>query len=357
MQYSLGIQQQLDKNTVLTVSYVGNEGRHLFTQIDVNPAVSQVCPCSDAANPNAATLPAGTRYFPVPTKGTVRLNKNFSTLGYGPTGGTSHYSGLQTSLVRQLSRGIQFQVNYTWSKALDYSSLLNGNEAQNGTSLVENPYNIRADYGPAAYDIRHVGNANVIYVLPSRKGNLLLSGWQTTLLAQLRTGSPYNVVAGFDRGNTGDSNDLQRLNIVGNPNLGGPVAANPNCAAPVQVHTQAHWFNPCAFSVQPQGTFSSTRRDQLYTSGSTNFDFAAIKNTPVARFGKEFNVQFRAEFFNIFNHTNLGFPNFVGATGAPSSGSLPNPDATISLNTTAAGQIQTTTNSSRQVQLALKVLF
>jgi len=357
MQYSLGIQHQLDRNTVLTVSYVGNEGRHLFTQIDANPVVSQVCPCTDAANPVAATLPAGTRYFPVPVRGPVRINTHFSTLGYGLTGGTGHYSGLQTSLVRQLSRDIQFQVNYTWSKALDYSSLLNGQEEQNGTSLVENPYNIRTDYGPAAYDIRHVGNANVIYILPSRKGNLLLSGWQSTLLAQLRTGSPYNVIAGFDRANTGDSNDLERLNLVGNPNVGGPVAASPNCAAPAQVHTQANWFNPCAFAVQPQGTFGNERRDQFYTSGSKNFDFAAIKNTPLPRFGKEFNIQLRAEFFNIFNHTNLGFPNFNGATGAPSSGALPNPDPTVSLNTAAAGQIQSTTNNSRQIQFAIKALF
>jgi hypothetical protein len=357
MQVSLGIQQQLDKNTVLTVSYVGNEGRHLFTQLDENPVVSQICPCSDPANPVAATLPAGTRYFPVPVRGYVRVNPHFSALGVGPTRGTSHYSGLQTSLVRQLSQGVQFQINYTWSKALDYSSLLNGNEEQNGSGLVEDPYNIRADYGPAAYDIRHVGNANVIYIWPSRKGNLFLSGWQSTLLVQLRTGSPYNVVAGFDRANVNNSNDLERLNVVGNPNLGGPVAANPNCAAPVKVHNQAHWYNPCAFAVQPQGTFGNERRDQLYTSGSKNFDLAAIKNTPLPRFGREFNVQFRAEFFNIFNHTNLGFPNFLGATGSPSSAALLNPDATVSLNTTAAGQIQSTTNSSRQIQFALKVLF
>jgi hypothetical protein len=100
---------------------------------------------------------------------------------------------------------------------MDYSSLLNSVEEQNGTSLIQNPYNVAADYGPAAYDMRHVGTANVIYVFPSLRDNRLLSGWEATLLAQLHTGSPYNVIAGFDRANINNPNTLERLNQVGEP--------------------------------------------------------------------------------------------------------------------------------------------
>ena len=342
MQSSLGIQQQLDHDTVLTVSYVGNEGRHLYVFRDQNPPLSQTCPCSDPSNPVAATLPSGTRYYPVLVH---RTNPAFGTLNYAPTDGTSHYHSLQTSLVRRLSHGVQFQLNYTWSKAMDYSSISNNYEQQNGSGLVEDPNNVRGDYGPSSFDIRHVGTANIIYAFPVRKSNLLLSGWEATLLAQLRTGSPYNVLGGFDRENISNALDPERPNVVGNPNQPGPVAANPTCVAPSAVHTVAHYYNPCAFQLQPAGTVGNLRRNQLYSSGLKNFDFAMIKNTSFHHSSENFNVELRAEFFNLFNHTNLGFPNFTAITN--SAGAI-NP---------AAGQIITTTTNSRQVQFGMKVLF
>jgi hypothetical protein len=345
MESSLGIQQQLNHDTVLTLSYVGNEGRHLFAARDGNPVVAATCPCTDPANPAAASLPVGTTYFPVPTRGYIRANKNFGSLNYSPSSGTSHYNSLQITLAQQLSHSIRYQINYTWSKAMDYSSLLNSVEEQNGTSLIQNPYNVTADYGPSAYDMRHVGTANVIYVLPSLRENRLLSGWEATLLAQIHTGSPYNVIAGFDRANINNPNDLQRLNQVGDPNRAGTVPANPTCAAPTRVHTASQWYNPCAFTLQPAGTFGNERRDQIYAPGLQNYDVAFIKNTRIPEISEDFSVEFRAELFNIFNHTDLGFPNFTAITSATGGYS------------SAAGSIISTTETSRQVQFALKFLF
>ena len=345
MESSLGIQQQLNHDTVLTISYVGNEGRHLFAARDGNPVVAETCPCTDPANPAAAGLPPGTMYFPVPTHGYVRVNKHFSSLNYSPSSATSHYSSLQTSLVQQLSHSVRYQINYTWSKAMDYSSLLNSVEEQNGTSLIQNPYNVAADYGPAAYDMRHVGTANVIYVFPSPRDNRLLSGWEATLLAQFHTGSPYNVIAGFDRANINNPNTLERLNQVGDPDRPGTVSANPTCVAPTRVHTASHWYNPCAFTLQPAGTFGNEGRDRFYAPGVQNYDVSFIKNTKIPEISEDFNVEFRTEIFNLFNHTDLGFPNFTAITTATGGYS------------SAAGSTISTTQTSRQVQFALKFLF
>ncbi len=352
MQYSLGIQQQLDKATVLTISYVGNQGRHLFLSEEQNPPVSQVCPCTDPNNALAANLPAGMRYFPTVTaRGYVRVNPRFANLTYALPSGTSAYNSLQTSLVRSLSHGIQYQVNYTWSKVLDYSSLANGTEELNGASAIYNPFNVRGDYGPSAFDVRHVGTANVLYAFPKRGANRLVNGWELTTLVQLHTGSPYNIVEGVDRANANNASDIERPNLVGNPNLAGPVAANPTCVAPSTIHTVAHWYNPCAVAIQPVGTFGNEGRDQFYAPGFKNFDASVIKNTQIR---ENMNLELRAEFFNLFNHTNLAFPNFVALTGAAANPGLQNPP--IAYNG-AAGQITSTNGTSRQVQFVLKLLF
>ena len=354
MQFSLGIQQKLDSATVLTVSYVGNLGRHLFYPTEVNPPNSQICPCTDAVNPQAATLPAGTRYFPVPVRGYVRGNTAFGSLTFDPAEGTSNYNSLQSSLVRSLSHGVQFQVNYTYSKALDISSLSNPAEAVNGATAVQDPFNVAADYGPAAYDVRHVGTANVLYVFPTRGENRLLNGWEATLLAQIHSGSPYNIIDGFDRTNVNSGLVVERPNLVGNPNVAGPVAANPGCVAPTAVHTVSHWFNPCAVVLQALGTFGNEGRDQFYSPGFKDFDFAAIKNTKLR---EGMNLELRAELFNIFNHTNLGYPNFVALTGVPASAAnIATVPFTLAYNQ-AAGQITSTTNTARQIQFGLKLRF
>ena len=347
IQFSLGVQQQLDKSTVLTISYVGNEGRHLVGSRDNNPVLFQICPCTDAANPVAATLPAGTQYQPTPVHGFIRGNTNFAALNLSPAVLSSHYSSLQTSLVHSLSHSIQFQVDYTYSKVLDYNSLQNGLEELNGTGVTQNANNIAADYGPAAFDIRHAGTANVIYIFPSRRSNLWLSGWQGTLLAQLHTGSPYNVVEGFDRAEVNDGTINERPNQVGNPNQPGTIAANPTCVGPASVHNALHYFNPCAFTLQPQGTFGNEPRDEIYAAGLQTFDIGLMKETTLAHLGENVSVQLRAELFNVLNHTNLGFPNFTLFTSA----------VPVSGVNSSAGAVSSTIGTSRQAQFSMKFLF
>jgi hypothetical protein len=110
------------------------------------------------------------------------------------------------------------------------------------------------------------------------------------------------------------------------------------------VHTASHWYNPCAFTLQPAGTFGNERRDRFYAPGVQNYDVSFIKNTKIPEVSQDFNVEFRTEIFNLFNPTDLGFPNFTAIT-------------TASGYSSAAGSIISTTQTSRQVQFALKVLF
>lgn len=355
MEYSLGIQQQMDAATVLTISYVGNEGRNLFFANETNPPVSQICPCTDPFNPGAATLPVGTRYFPLPgARGYVRLNPSFSSLAFDPSAGTSHYHSLQTSVVRSMSHGVQFQVNYTWSKALDLSSLTNSAELVNGSTVESNPYDRRSDYGPSAFDTRHVGTANIVYHFPNHGENRFTNGYQVSMLAQLRSGTPYNIVDGFDRANFNNGTEIERPNLVGNPNMAGPVAANPTCVAPTSVHNKTRWYNPCAVVVQPIGTFGTERRNQFVAPGFKNFDFSFVKNTRVR---ESMNLELRAELFNIFNHTNLGFPNLVAIQGAPATpANIANINRIVSYNP-VAGTFSNTNGTSRQAQFAVKLLF
>jgi hypothetical protein len=96
---------------------------------------------------------------------------------------------------------------------------------------------------------------------------------------------------------------------VGNPNIGGPVAANPACAAPSQVHTVANWFNPCAFAPAP-GTFGDAGRNILIGPQFKNLDFSLLKNIQLGKSEARL-LQFRFEFFNILNHPNFDLPNNI----------------------------------------------
>jgi hypothetical protein len=135
----------------------------------------------------------------------------------------------------------------------------------------------------------------------------------------------------------------QRPDTVGDPNHAGPVAANPGCAAPAKIHTPAAWFNTCAFVDPALGSFGNTGRNTIESPGIRNWDFSVFKHfKPTERT----ELEFRAEFFNILNHTNFLFAN----TG-PQNGN----NATI-LGTSQFGSL-TAARAPRQIQFALKFSF
>jgi len=172
--------------------------------------------------------------------------------------------------------------------------------------------------------------------LQNKMGNAILGNWQMSGIFSAVSGIPFSVYLGFDQAGVQQANG-QRPNLIPgrSPN---PIIGNPN-----------QWFDPTAFSLPAVGTFGNLGRDTLVGPGITNLDYSMAKTVRIPRVSEQFAAQFRAEFFNIFNHPNFGLPQqtAIFTQGTNGGGSI----------SPTAGQITNTTTSSRQIQLALKLTF
>jgi hypothetical protein len=174
-----------------------------------------------------------------------------------------------------------------------------------------------------------------------------LGHWQVTLIERATSGFPLYVVdstnpSGVDFSYNGLA--VSRPNQVGDPNTAGTVAANPGCVAPTQIHTIANWFNPCAFMSAPAGELGTGVRAPIYSPRFVNTDFSLIKDFPLP-FREGMDLQFRAEFFNLFNHPQY-FLNGISDSGEQDIGTP-----------SSFGVINNTVNNPRLVQFALKLRF
>ena len=215
--------------------------------------------------------------------------------------------------------------SYTWSKSIDYNS-------RNGGTFVQDSYNIRGDRGLSDFDARHRFVVNWIYDLPFH-GNQLVEGWQISGVTTAQSGNPIQILAST------------AFNFTGNSTV------RPDLVGPVQiVGTQQQWFSPSSFA-QPGTTaaphFGNLGRNVVIGPRFNNTDFSITKNTKI---GETLRVQFRTEFFDIFNHPNFGQPgNFGGGPTRVGSSTF-----TQLLDT----RLPTgDSGSSRQIQFALKFLF
>jgi len=196
---------------------------------------------------------------------------------------------------------------------LDYNSF------STGGIVGQDSYNLRGDRGLSDFDARHRFVFNGIYDLPLH-GNRFLEGWQFAAIVQLQSGSPVNIVTSNSIVN-GIANTLR-------PDVTGPIAITGSVE---------RWFDTSVFTAVPR--FGNLGRNVVIGPGFNNTDFSVIKNT---RIGEKLRMQFRAEFFDLFNHANFGAPGTV-------------------VGTPAFGQITSTrfptgeSGSSRQIQFAVKI--
>jgi len=300
-------------------------------------------------------------YFP---NVNIRLNPHFGVIGQNTGTGFSKYHSLQLSLRGNVVKSVQVQLYYTLSKMQSTNDNSNIGESTNGSNWQVNPYSTLYDYGLSSYDVRNNFTGNIIYELPFKK-NELVRGWQLSLIMGAHSGPPYNAVVGYDAGHVGSPFPYQRPNIIADPNVGGIVAISPypQChalvgqsiggvagVAPATVNNPTHWFNPCAFTAPNPGTLGNMGRNSLSGPGYQNFDLAVAKTTNISPNSERVKVQFRAEWFNVFNHPNLRLPPSLNVfTGTPTgafTGIVGN-----------AGNITTTVNPGRQLQFGLKFLF
>ena len=327
-QYNLTIQRDIGFGSILSVGYVGAAGIHLLNNYEQNPPT----PVIDANGVyHFATLsPAGK------VVGNPRLNPAVGPLPIKSAVGHSNYNSLQVGLNRRFQNGLQFQVSYTYSRSMDNDSSSNGLESSNSSNTEMNPFNLSQDRAPSDFNRTQSLRVSSVYSLPFH-GNKLIDGWQFSGLLTAASGPPFTIITGFDQ-----TGFLQ--NFAGRPNL------VPGCAPNAFEGLATQWFDPKCFSLNAFGTFGNLGRNTGFGPDLWNTDFALLKNTRVPKISDSFNIQFRAEIFDIFNHANFGLPNTTMFTAAANGGGNLNPNA---------GRITSiaTPTPARQIQLALKFIF
>jgi hypothetical protein len=345
--YSLRVEQALTQNTSLTVGYVGSHGYHEIVGLDANTPVPTICPASPCPATYPKTFPAGLAGTPVPAgsyyipTGRPKANTALANTWTWFSVGDSSYNALQVDVNHRFSHDLSLRGVYTWSKTLDDGDSLNATTAGNAPGLVSNPYDVKADWGPATYDVRNLGVISVVYGLPlgngkrfaaglGRFGNGAVSGWSVNSLVVLQAGFPFTPQLSYNPSNNGDTRNPVRPFV------------NPNFQGSAIIGKPSQWFNPNAFLQPPanSGFYGNLLRDTLVGPGLATWDFSAVKDTALY---ERLSLQFRAEIFNLLDRANFNTPNLIVFTPSGVSGT--------------AGAISSTSTTARQVQFGVKLLW
>ena len=303
--WSFGFEQQVS-SFVLGADYVGTKGTHLPFFYNLNQTV-----------PGSSSVASR------------RPIQGISDINFDSVLGDSTYHALQLHADRRFSHGLLLQVSYTYSKTQD-----DGGEQLDGDTTYRNAQNLKIEHSLASFDQRNRFVANFLYELPIGKAkfvdiqnrylNAVAGGWQTNLIFTDHSGQPFTPELNFNPANTnvGDA----RPNRIADGNL------------PSDQRTVQRWFDTAAFIAGPSYVFGNAGRNIIIGPGAVNTDFSAFKSFGIPVLGEQGTLQFRAEFFNLFNHPQFALPN-----------------ATV--NIAQGGSITSTNNPMRQIQFALKLIF
>lgn len=347
--WALRIEQQVAPQTSLTVGYIGSHSYHQILSLDANEPAFVLCP-----NPACpASLASGTVYYPT----TVKANPAVTNTTSWFSRGNASYNALEVDVRRSYANGLQLRGNYTWSKNLDNGSAWNTSVSANTPAFVSVPQLPELDWGPAATDVRHIVSLNGSYDLPLGHGhrlgagfgsttNTVISGWTVSAISNLQSGFPFSPQLGYNPTGSGDSRNPVRPDV--NPGFHGSLYAHGSTAARVN-----QYFNPAAFLAPAAGAVGNLRRDTLTSPGFANLDLSLAKSTAIH---ERLRAQFRAEFFNLLNHTNLQTPNPVVFSSGPQQSSTAATHEQDAVLSPTAGVV-TAAATSRQIQFGLKLLF
>jgi hypothetical protein len=299
-QWNMGFEVALPSEAMLDVNYVGSNGRHSDFTVSLN--------------------------VPQPGPGDVQSRRPFPYMlsqKLTQSAGDSRYNALQVTLNKRPTHGVGVLVAYTLSHS-------NADGCNLGASCnVTNGYNRAASYGTSDLDQTHVFSAAFTAESPfSKSPNKLLSNvagkWALNGILQAASGKPFTVVTSSDPENIGGA-WRERLNVVGDPNQGDGI------------HSPAKWFNTSAFAQPAPYTYGNETTNPMRSQAWHNLDMSLVRKFPLG-LGEKRNMEFRADAFNIFNNVVFNIP-----------------DAT--LQDATFGQVLSQWNTSRQMQLALKVNF
>jgi len=344
-QTSFGLEYQLVGDTVVSATYVGNWGRKEERVRDANqPQVTGFdtgCPILQYPYANLNTVSTIDTFagagIPCATTGT------HAYLEDATFDGNSNYNSVEFALRRRISNGLSYSLGYTFAHGL-----ANYRDNLTAQQLPQNSYNYSAEMGNSVLDVRSRFVGNFLWELPLGQGKRFMSGdnfagrwlggWQFNGIVTLQTGTPFNVSANND--GLVDGNNPVYANCIGNPYAG--ATTNPKLFT-----TTGFIINPAAFSQPGPGQFGTCAPYQFYGPGIQTWDLSLFKQF---KFTERYQLQFRTEFFNAFNHPNFANPNAnIGSPG--SFGKVNNTLAPI-LGTDSGGP-----GDPREIQFALKLYF
>ncbi len=332
--WSFAVEHQVTSNVIGALEYTGSKGVDLYTIDRLNI-------------PGSAIVYAGTG------SATTRINPQYSYINFRTNGGFSRYNALNARLEVRNRHGLTMRANYTWSHAIDnLSNTFSETSTGSGNLGLLDPLHPNLDSGSADFDVRHRFNVAAVWELPYKGNNVIekqvLGGWSIVPNFTARTGAPFSLWdctnaqyvlcpramydtpfhANYTQNPTGNPNQFNYMSV------GNPDSTYANAA------TGAADFGPFPATM--------TGRNVFVAPGTWNLDFAVHKNFPIS---ERFTLQFRAESFNTFNHSNL---YLVGS----------NTDVSATGNVTAVRGIRADNNAysqvsvdNRNMQLALKLIF
>lgn len=307
--WSLDLQHQLAKNTVVTIGYYGSKGTHLIGAFELNDLPpgfaiglgSTACATGSSTTPTAPCQAAGTAFFgSVASRilDQIRPFRGYRSLNIIQPRFNSNYHSMQVSAQHRFSGSSQINLAYTWARNMT------DNQTDRSTAP-QDSFDIKSEYGRASLDRRHILTVNYVYELPffvDQKGfaGKTLGGWQLSGIATAQSGLPFTVTtSSFDAAGIGNSPALvagNRPALLCDPNVGG-------------AQTQQQWFNTSCFAINPptnstniENVPGSAGRGIVNGPRTTRFDMTLSKNI---RFNETMRLQLRAEAFNVFNHTNF----------------------------------------------------
>jgi hypothetical protein len=317
-QYNLNLQHEVFPQTVLTAAYVGSRGVKLSREADWNIGAP--------GNP-------------------LRRNPNFTRIRFRTWDANSFYNSLQLGINRRFGGGFQIQGAYTLSKSVDdASSGLGRSEFSNGQQRTSDPFDHKRDRGLSSFDVRQNFILNFTLEIPYGRANSerlldrLLGGWQMSGILTLSSGTPFTPFIVSDIDDDGTDDNEQRPNLK-------PGSSNNPVVGRVE-----QWFDPQAFESLPAGSRGNLGRNTIIGPGLAAFDVSMAKKIKLDSLAENLAVQFRAEFFNLFNRANFSIPGRsnleIFTTGGTEAKPLPN-----------VGRITSTATAARQLQFALRISF
>jgi hypothetical protein len=306
-QWNFTLERELTNSLVVRGSYVGSHGDHLYIALN-----------EDVATPGPGAVAAREPY------------PQYSSVSAWEPDGISNYNALELSAEKRFAHGLMFLASYTFSRALDMGGGGNSASAES-RSNVQNPKDVRAEYGLADFNFSHRFTFSGVYDIPVGRGRQFLGnasgvlngavgGWQADSIFGAQTGPPGTLTMATATSNTGTTQYPNRI---------------CNGALPSSQETVHMWFNTSCYVAPAIYTFGNAGRNVMIAPGYWSWDFGVHKDF---RITEKFGLTFRGEFFNILNKPNFAYPS-------------------TSIGSAAAGTITSIVGNARQVQFALRLHF